>query len=296
MKSFNCGCKFEEDKDGRLIMPLDVNKLNLDCQDTWDLISSGRTIGCFQIDSGLGRTMSKQLKPQNIDHLAALVAIMRPSALQGVLEDGKSIAHHFIDRKNGVEESICPYNGLENILKNTFYLLIYQEQSIKLGQDIAGMSLADADYYIRKGIGKKKANIIAEGEKIFLEGCKKLGKVSERDSIAIWDWIKSSARYQFNACLSPDTIIELENEQFKILDEIQIGDKIKCPNDDYSNDEFIEVTNKIDQGIQEVYEITLESGKTIKSTLNHKFLCEDHKIRKLSEIIENNYSIMCEYD
>ena len=141
-----CNCQFEEGPNGP-IMPLDINKINLECGATWDLISAGQTIGMFQIDSGLGQTMSKQLKPRNIHHLAALIAIMRPSALQGVLEDGKSIAQHFMDRKNGLEPAICPYPALKDILKDTYFLMIFQEQSIRIGQEIAGMSLGDADYY-----------------------------------------------------------------------------------------------------------------------------------------------------
>lgn len=197
----NCGCEFEE-KNGELILDYDLDKINFNCQETWDLIGTGKTTGLFQIDSGLGQMMSKKLKPQNIDHLAALIAIMRPSCLKGVLEDGKSIADHFIDRKNGAEKATSQYPILEPILKNTYNLMIYQEQAIKIGQEIAGMSLQDSDYYIRYGIGKKKADIIAAAEKIFLEGCEKIGKAKPKEAKAIWEWIKSAQRYQFNSAHS----------------------------------------------------------------------------------------------
>ena len=197
----DCGCELDT-KDGEPIMPLDITEVNLDCQAVWDLISSGKTIGGFQIDSGLGQSMSKKLKPQNINHLAALIAIMRPSCLNGFLEDGKSIADHFIDRKNQKESPICPYTVLDDILRHTYGLLIYQEDSIKIGQEIAGLTLQESDKYIRYGIGKKKAEIIAEAEKVFLAGCKNLGKVTEKEAKEIFEWLRSAQRYQFNSAHS----------------------------------------------------------------------------------------------
>jgi DNA polymerase-3 subunit alpha len=195
----NCGCQFETDSNNRVLMEFDISKINLKCQKTWDLISSGHSTGLFQIDSGLGQTMSKQLKPQNIDHLAALISIMRPSCLKAKLEDGKSIAEHFIDRKNNKEPATAQYSALEPILKDTYNLMIFQEQSIKIGQEIAGMSLQDSDHYIRYGIGKKKSDIIAKGKDIFLDGCKKVNKVNDKEAPEIWAWIESAQRYQFNA-------------------------------------------------------------------------------------------------
>lgn len=198
LNMFDCGCKFEI-KNGQPIIDFDLNKINLDCKLTWDLIGSGKTIGLFQIDSPLGQMMSKKLKPENIHHLAALIAILRPSCLQGVLDDGKSIANHFIDRKNNLEPSMCKYQALASILKDTYNLLIFQEQTIQIGQEIAGMDLATADELLRKGIGKKKADILTKAKQVFLEGCYKVGKVSDNEAKEIWEWIFSAARYQFNA-------------------------------------------------------------------------------------------------
>lgn len=195
----DCGCEFELDEQNRPLMQFDVSKINQNCQKTWDMIGTGSTVGLFQIDSGLGQTMSKTLKPRNINHLAALISIMRPSCLQAKLNDGKSIAQHFIDRKNKLEESTCQYPVLEPILKSTYNLMIFQEQAIKIGQEIAGMTLQDSDHYIRYGIGKKKSDIIAKGKTIFLEGCKKVGKVLDKEAEDIWTWIESAQRYQFNA-------------------------------------------------------------------------------------------------
>ena len=193
----DCGCEFEVDKNDQLIMPLTVENLNLECQKTWDLIGQGLTIGGFQIDSHLGQKMSKDLKPDNIDHLAALISIMRPSCLKGVLEDGKSIAQHFIDRKNKLEEAVCPYLVLNDILKDTFYLSLYQEDLINIAKEIAGFSLQEADI-LRKSMGKKKPELMVDLKIKFLNGCKNLGKVTEKEADEIFSWLESSQRYSFN--------------------------------------------------------------------------------------------------
>lgn len=96
-------------------------------------------------------------------------------------------------------------------------------------------------------------------------------------------------------CLSPETIVET-NEGYKNLDEVRIGDYVLAPSDSDNSDELVEVVDKFDNGIQDLYEITLESGRTIECTIEHKFLCEDGVIRPLWEIIELDLKIMCQDD
>ena len=130
MKNFEypCGCTFE--KIGENQLTFDPSKIqSFTCHRTWDLISSGNTKGCFQLESRLGRTMAKKLKPSNIEELAALISIMRPGCLEAV-RDGKTVSNHYIDKKNG-EESIDYFHpSLENILSNTYGEMVYQEQAM----------------------------------------------------------------------------------------------------------------------------------------------------------------------
>lgn len=192
-----CGCEFEFNDKGEPIIDYNLDSVNLQCPLIWDLISSGRTTGLFQIDSGLGQMMSKKLQPRNIEHLAALISIMRPSCLQGKMEDGKSIADHYIDRKNGVEPIKVEYEPLKEILKDNYQMMIYQEDALKIAQEIAGFNLQKADD-LRRAIGKKKADLMAKLEKEFVEGCSKLGKVTDEQAKQIFGQIKASQRYSFN--------------------------------------------------------------------------------------------------
>lgn len=111
--------------------------------------------------------------------------------------EGKSMTQHYIDRKHGLEEVKYFHPSLEPILKDTYGVLVYQEQSMILSRELAGFSLEEADT-LRKAMGKKLPELMAKVKKDFLEGCKKVGKVSEEEAAQIFDWIEASQRYSFN--------------------------------------------------------------------------------------------------
>jgi DNA polymerase-3 subunit alpha len=220
--------------------------------------------------------------------MSALISLFRPGCLRSLI-DGKPMTEHYCDRKNAGVEVKYFHQALEPILKSTYGVLTYQEQSMKIAQDIAGFTLEEADT-LRKAIGKKKADIMAQIKQQFIDGCKKVGLVTEEEAAEIFGWIQESQRYSFNACLSPTTIVETESG-LKTLEEVSIGDKVNAPSDSFEEDEFVEVMNKFDNGQKMLYEIETESGLTIQCTLDHQFLCEDGKIRPLMEIIDKNHKI-----
>ena len=103
--SFACGCKFDVIDNDNGEFPLvffdtDTDNISFECQKTWSLISEGNTKGCFQLESRLGQTMARKLKPENIEQLAGLISILRPGCLDAI-RDGKSVSNHYIDKKNG---------------------------------------------------------------------------------------------------------------------------------------------------------------------------------------------------
>ena len=196
---FNCGCCFDAvEKDGKTSVDFDpVNQdIPLDCQKTWDLISDGNTKGCFQLESRLGKSMSKKLKPENIEQLSALISILRPGCLQAY-RDGKSVSNHYIDRKNGQESVDYYHPTLENALKTTYGEMIYQEQAMQIAKEIAGFDLQEADN-LRKAIGKKKPEEMAKLKKKFIKGATKLKLVTKEQAEEIFGWIEKSQRYSFN--------------------------------------------------------------------------------------------------
>jgi len=163
---------------------------------TWQLFAEGKTKGVFQLESNLGKSWSKKLAPSNIEELSALIAIIRPGCLKAYV-DGKSMTQHFIDRKHGREEVTYLHEALEEILSPTYGVLVYQEQSMRIAQKIAGFDLQEADE-LRKAIGKKKADLMAKVKKKFIAGSKKTKIVTKEEAEQIFGWIQASSRYAFN--------------------------------------------------------------------------------------------------
>ena len=197
---FDCGCKFPIiDKNGdfpTIAFSPDIENINLECPRTWELISEGNTKGCFQLESRLGQMMAKKLKPENIEQLSGLIAILRPGCLES-MRDGKSITNHYIDKKNGRESIDYFHPALEPILQNTFGEMCYQEQAMQIAHDLAGFDLQEADM-LRKAIGKKKPEEMAKLRTKFIDGCEKTGLATKEQAEEIFGWIEKSQRYSFN--------------------------------------------------------------------------------------------------
>jgi DNA polymerase-3 subunit alpha len=152
--SFSCGCKFPINESGGCVFDTNLESINMSCPKTWALISDGNTKGCFQLESRLGQSMSKKLKPSNIEQLSGLISILRPGCLEA-FRDGKSVSNHYIDKKNHLEDIDYFHPSLEEILKSTYGEMIYQEQAMQITQKIAGFDLREADM-LRKAIDQKK--------------------------------------------------------------------------------------------------------------------------------------------
>lgn len=178
------------------ISPEKTQEIDYDCELTWSLFEEGKTKGVFQLESNLGKSWSKKLKPSNMEELSALIALIRPGCLKAI-SDGKSMTQRYVDRKRGIEEVTYLHEALEEILRPTYGVLVYQEQSMRIAQKIAGFNLQEADL-LRKAIGKKKASLMAEVKESFLEGSANEGIVSSDIAEEIFSWIEKSSRYSFN--------------------------------------------------------------------------------------------------
>jgi DNA polymerase-3 subunit alpha len=197
---YNCGCSFDildkQDNIPKILFDLNIENINLDCSRTWDLLSDGNTKGCFQLESRLGQTLAKKLKPENIEQLAALISIMRPGCLEAI-RNNKSVTNHYIDKKNG-EESIDYFHPcLEPILNKTYGEMIYQEQAMQIAQRVSDFDLKEADM-LRKAIGKKKPEEMAKLKIRFINGAKKVGIIEDSEAEELFGWIEKSQRYSFN--------------------------------------------------------------------------------------------------
>ena len=198
---FPCGCSFpvlQEFDDGRIpLLDFDIEKVPQDCKAVWNLLGEGKTKGVFQLETSLGRQWTKKLKPENLEHMSALGALLRPGSLRAVDEQGISMTEHYCRRKNQQEEVSKYQQDLDLILNPTYNVLSYQEQSLQIAKVIAGFTLQEADS-LRKAMGKKLAAEMAKCKKIFLDGAAKVGKVTKEQAEEIFGWIEKSQRYSFN--------------------------------------------------------------------------------------------------
>jgi hypothetical protein len=295
-----CGCKFDAptlpadeilhvDKYDRVIHPgvtPDIYNLNLECPETWKLLAAGDTKSVFQLESYLGRHWAEELKPENLEHLSALVSIIRPGVLKAKMGNPpKSATELYCSRKNKTEE-ITPYQpDFDETVKDTYGLLIYQEAAIQLARTLAGFTEERADV-LRKGIAKKDTKLMSKLEAEFIDGCIKTGKVTKEQASEIFDNIRVAQRYSFNKSILSSTKV-CTKDKIKSIKQLQIGEYIETP------EGYAKVLNKYDHGTQDVYKITLDNNKQISCTLQHKFLCEDNVTRPLYRIINTTHKIVC---
>lgn len=269
--NFPCGCNF--DKFDPYNPP--------DCPEAWKLIGEGKTKGMFQIESYLCKHWAKKLKPDNIELLSALIALVRPGVLKAKDETGKSMAELFVERKDGAECEPLDKN-VENVLKDTFQIILYQEEVLAIAKVLAGFNLVQADL-LRKGIGHKQADLVAKCRQEFIEGCAKTGLVNSDKANYIFDIIEKSNRYLFNKCLSKNSTVETRYGIINITD-VNIGDEILCPGG------FKKVVNIYNNGYKHIAGMTLTNNMYIECTLDHKF--QSDEILPLSQIVQKNKSVL----
>ena len=167
---------------------IDLNEIPFDDQATFELLGKGLTCGVFQVESAAMVDTLVKLQPTNLEEVIAVLALNRPGPMQFI--------DSFIKRKKGEEEIIYDHALLEPILKETYGIIVYQEQIMKIAQVISGYSLGEADL-LRRAIGKKiKAELLSQKEN-FVKGAGNK-KIKTSDATKIFSLIEKFAEYGFN--------------------------------------------------------------------------------------------------
>lgn len=168
----------------------DIAALRDDDQASYELISAGNTTGVFQLESSGMKDMLVKLKPSCFEDVIAACALYRPGPL------GSGMVDDFIDRKHGRKKVVYDLPQLEPILKDTYGVIVYQEQVMQIARTLAGYSLGGADL-LRRAMGKKDPAEMAKQRDIFLEGAKN-GGIDLQKAGAIFDLMAKFAEYGFN--------------------------------------------------------------------------------------------------
>jgi len=167
----------------------DAEKAPLDDRATYELMQRGENVAVFQMESGGMTNACRQLEPDRIEEVIALLALYRPGPMD--------LIPSFIKRKKGEEKVEYLHPLLEDVSKETYGILIYQEQVQKAANLLAGYTLGAADV-LRRAMGKKKPEEMAKQREIFVKGCAETNGISEKKANDIFDLLEKFAGYGFN--------------------------------------------------------------------------------------------------
>jgi DNA polymerase-3 subunit alpha len=168
---------------------INIDQLPLDDKKTYDLLNRAETLGVFQLESGGMRDLCKKFQISSVEHITALVSLYRPGPMELIPE--------FIKRRHGEIEIKYEHPLLEQISKETYGILIYQEQVMQATQLLAGYTLGAADL-LRRAMGKKKVEEMQQQRESFVKGCKEKNNIPAAKANAIFDLLEKFAGYGFN--------------------------------------------------------------------------------------------------
>lgn len=168
---------------------IDLSKLGLDDKKAYELLARGDSTGVFQLESAGMKRYLRELKPSKFEDIIAMVALYRPGPMSEIPK--------FIARKHGEEPVTYYEDHMENALKNTYGILVYQEQFMQISKEVCGFTGGQADT-LRKAVGKKKIDLMKKMKGEFIEGAVKHSNADRGKVEAFWEHLEEFANYCFN--------------------------------------------------------------------------------------------------
>ena len=261
---------------------IDLDHLPLDDIKTYKLLAKGDLEGIFQLESSGMRQIVRDLKPSSLEDISSVLALYRP----GPLDAG--LIPQFINRKHGREKIDYPHKILEPILNETYGIMVYQEQIMKIAQDMGGYSLGQADL-LRRAMGKKKKSEMEKHQELFVQGAEK-NDVKTKVATDLWEKMVQFAEY----CLSADTLVLTVEYGAIAIGEI-VQKQLACTV--YSVDEngFVytqAIAQWHDRGTQALVEYQLDDGTTLRATPDHQFMTTDGTMQTIDTIFERGLDLL----
>ncbi|MFM6038444.1 MAG: DNA polymerase III subunit alpha [Sphaerospermopsis kisseleviana] len=272
----------DERKAQKILAKGEHSTLPKDVSQAYSLLESGDLEGIFQLESSGMKQIVRDLKPSNIEDISSILALYRP----GPLDAG--LIPKFINRKHGREAIDYESQLLQPILNETYGIMVYQEQIMKIAQDMAGYSLGQADL-LRRAMGKKKVAEMEKQKQNFIDGSAKNGVKPQVAEKLFADMLKF-AEY----CLSYETEVLTVEYGFLPIGEI-VEKQIECSVFSVDNNGNV-YTQPIAQwhhrGMQELYEYCLDDGSKIRATKDHKFMTNSGEMLPIDEIFERGLDLL----
>jgi DNA polymerase-3 subunit alpha len=244
----------------------------------------------FQFESDGMRAIVRSGGVDRFEDLVAYSSIFRPGPL------GEKMQERYIERKKG-REKYTLHPLVKPILEDTYGVMIFQEQTMKMLNVVGEIPLKDCEL-VRKAISKKKVEGFIKYKEMFvLNGQKNLG-CSEDEINNIWNQLLSWSEYGFNKCLLGDTLVRnIITNDLITLEEAETSD-VPISLLSFVDGEMIEdsVESVFKTGNKEVFEIILDNEMVIRCTMDHKFICSDYDFHTIEEILEKKLEILWDYD
>ncbi len=273
---------------------IEIDNIPLGDTDTFKMIGRGETAGVFQLESSL-TPLCMKIKPRNIEEISDINALGRPSCSPDQRND-------YINRKLGVEDIEYIHPKMENSLKKTYGVSLYEEGMMTIAKDCAGWDLNQADA-LRKitKLKGKDPDLVLKTEANFIADCMKVSGMKYEEAKRIWDeQIEPFGLYGFNRSLRFDELISImtrdssgrELWQDVEIQNVQPGCWVRSRDEESGKDVVIQVKDNHYHGKLKVFEVQLDNGSSVTCTINHKFRTNTGEMLPLCKIIEDNLEIV----
>ena len=248
---------------------------------TYEQMNKGHLTGVFQMEtSGMAKKLIVECKPESIEDISAITALNRPGPLQAGFD-----TQYINNKKNGYPPDELP-ESLAEILKASYWTLLYQEQVMEICSSIAGFTPKEADD-VRRAMGKKKHDVLNAYKEQFLKGAVSSNKLTQEYAEKLWEELVGFADY----CLDGNTKVKTN---LGILSILEIKQALLVDIDVYVYDQNNKKTKVIDyfnKGYKEVYKYTFENGKYIECTLDHKILTQELDLQNIDDVFLNKQEL-----
>src|SRR5438552_828280 len=195
---------------------IDFDALPLDDAKTYAMLTEAKTFGVFQLESSGMREALRGLKPEKLEDVIAMVSLYRPGPMDLIPD--------FIARKHGRAKIAYEHPAMEKFTRETYGIMVYQEQIMQVASEMAGFTMGEADT-LRRAMGKKDRDLMAAQRAKFVAGCAERS-TDKQTAERVWELMEKFAGYGFNKCLKGDTLIEMADGTTKPIVEIRDGDRV----------------------------------------------------------------------
>ncbi|HYN87578.1 MAG TPA: DNA polymerase III subunit alpha, partial [Ardenticatenaceae bacterium] len=271
-------CEFVEQRHGRR---LDLSTIpyerchddpvaDADVRKAYELLQQGHTVGVFQVEGAGMKRVLTEMKPSEFEHIIAVISLFRPGPMEYIPT--------YIARMHGKEPAAYHHPALKPILENTYGILVYQEQIMRVASELGGYSPGEADL-MRRAVSKKKAKDIEYHKGIFVKGACERG-IPQEAAERIYGDIEFFARYGFNKCLPGDVeIVDAASGRLVKIEDLYTGaatitETVTCAIEEL-NLRGGTVSTVMNNGVKPVFRLTTALGHTIEATANHPFYTFD---------------------